>query len=348
MTVDPITISTTVVSTVGRVSLYGDIAIVGTGAGGTKSDNEIQVCNNIVEVETYFGEDTNIATAAQQIFNQGVREISCIRAAGTSDTQLKAALDVIAADEDIAFVVLANVICTASGQCAQHNSVIDKADDNNWVHLVGFSGTVVATLQTLGGYIKETVNSPLVVAQSDDDIAAALTGAFAAKKPWDKMMWLEAEGVDVPCHFGKTDVTTFETGSVPMNVMIEKLSKDVVSDGLTNQTTPAASGGTYNYIDITRTRYWLESLIEEKLENLMMESQIPYTNVGIAMVEAKIREACQEVVDDGGITEFSIDMPTCDEIDAADRAIRYLQNIIVNVQLTGHIQTISLELKITI
>ena len=141
---EAISITTTVVGAVGRTGrppTYGEIAIVGTGAGGTQDDATNRLCSNISEVDTYFGTDSNIAVAAAIIFGRGASQIRCTRAAGTTPTELEAAVDEMK-DEDIDFLIYANQLLVTANE-TQFKAIIDKCDSYNWVHMIGASGTVV-------------------------------------------------------------------------------------------------------------------------------------------------------------------------------------------------------------
>ena len=64
---EAISITTTIVSAAGvsgRPLTYGEIAIIGTDAGGTQDDATNKLCLSISDVETYFGASTDIAVTA--------------------------------------------------------------------------------------------------------------------------------------------------------------------------------------------------------------------------------------------------------------------------------------------
>jgi len=345
MVQDPIQITVSTLIAGGRPPFYGEVAIVGTGAGGSQADDVPVMCYNNVEAETYFGSSTNIAKAAAIVFSQGLRHARCVRAASTSDEDIRAAAETLS-DLDVDFIVLANVLCTSSGNVAQHNALVNHCNDYSWLHLAGFSGTV-ASVQTNAAYLAQSKNVVALAACSNDDIAAALTGQLALRKPWEKMMWIEPLGVDILAYHSRSEVSQLEAGDPPVNVMIYKKQTGVISDGYTSvgsANNPSLTA--YNWVDVTRTEYWLTTLINSKLEDLLMASQVPYTDVGIAQVEGKISEACEDVRMAGGITEYAVDIPPMSEISTTDKAERVLRNVIVTAMLAGHIQQIEISLTI--
>jgi len=336
---DAISITTTTVSAAGRPPTYGEIALIGTGGGGSQPDATNRLCVDIDEVETYFGAGSDIAEAAAIIFGRGVRQIRCTRAASTSDVDLEAAIDEME-DEDIDFLIYANVFLESS-TTSQFDAIIGRCDTNNWLHVIGASGTV-ATMQTDFGNLTDSQNVVGVAAKTNDDIAAAVAAEYSLKKPWEKMMWMEVSGVTLSDYYSPSDVDSLEAGDPPINVVIAKRGTDVVSDGLTTK------GGDYKYVDITRTRYWLEELIEDRLEGLLMASEVPFDESGLSQIESKIAEACNSLLEDGGITNYVIDMPLLSSISAADKANRVLNDVKVTVTLAGHVQSISISLNLVI
>ena len=336
---EAISITTTTVSASGRPPTYGEIALIGTGAGGSQPDAENKLCLDISEVETYFGIASDIAVAAAIIFGRGVRQIRCTRAATVGDADLEAAIDEMK-DEDIDFLIYANTLLE-SGNATEFDAIIGRCDTNKWLHMIGASG-IVADIQTDFGAITNSQNVVGIAAKTNNDIAAAIAAEYSLKKPWEKMMWMGVSGVSISDYYSPSDVDSLESGSPPVNVAILKRETDVVSDGLTTE------GGDYKYIDITRTRYWLEELIKDRLEALLMMAEVPFDESGLSQVESKIAEACDSLLEDGGITSYVIDVPLLSSISAVDKAARVLNNVKVTATLAGHIQTINILLKLVI
>ncbi|RLF42880.1 MAG: hypothetical protein DRN17_07125, partial [Thermoplasmata archaeon] len=299
------------------------------------------------DVGTYFGTTSDIYKAAEIVFAQSVRTVKCVRAASDSEEHLQAALDELV-DEGVNFIVYANELLSDTNSNA-FNAIISKCNTNNWLFLIGASG-IVSTCQTNFGALTDSNNVAGFCVKgfdgSNTDIAAALTGKYAQKKPWEKLMWTDFEAVTVRDFYSSSDVEDLEDGvdgSAPfLNAIIYKRQRSVASDGLTTK------GGTYNYIDIPRTEYWLRALIENKIEAVLMSYEVPFSDEGIEQIRGAIAEACQEVQDGGGINSYDIDMPLYSEISDEDRASRTLKNVIVSVQLAGHIQRIDINLEINI
>ena len=346
---DAISITTTTVSAAGRPPTYGEIALIGVGGGGTQPDEKNRLCVDIGEVETYFDTEpatgSDIAVAAAIIFGRGVRQIRCTRAKSDSDTDLKAAIDEME-DEAIDFLIYANKLLD-SENATQFDAIRSRCDNNKWLHMIGASGTMATIQADFKNNITDSQNVVGIAAKTNDDIAAAVAAEYSLKKPWEKMMWMGVSGVNISDYFSASDVELLEAGDAdegipPINVAIVKRETDVVSDGLTTE------GGDYKYIDITRTRYWLEELIKDRLEGLLMSAEVPFDEAGLSQVESKIAEACDSLLEDGGITSYVIDIPLLSSISATDKSARVLNNVKITANLAGHIQRINILLKLVI
>ena len=336
---EAISITTTTVSAAGRPPTYGEIALIGTDTGGSQADATNRLCLDISEVETYFGSGKDIAVAAAIIFGRGVRQIRCTRAASTDVVDLRVAIDEMD-DEAIDFLIYANKLLEDSNKL-QFDAIIGRCDTNKWLHMIGASG-IVATVQTDFGNLTNSQNVVGIAGKTSNDLAAAIAAEYSLKKPWEKMMWMEVSGVTISDYYSSTDVDSFEAGNPPVNVAIVKRETDVVSDGLTT------IGGDYKYVDITRTRYWLEELIKDRLEGLLMSAEVPFDESGLSQVESKIAEACDSLLEEGGITGYVIDMPLFSSISATDKAGRVLNSVKITADLAGHIQEIKIALKLVI
>jgi hypothetical protein len=194
----------------------------------------------------------------------------------------------------------------------------------------------------------------VAVAHKDvtNDVAASVIGVLSGIKPWDKLMWKNIDELDMTAYFSKSEVATLEAANV--NAMINKSGLDRISDGLTRGVATL-----YEYVDIVRTRYYLESLIIEKLDYLIANTIIQYTAEGINLVKSTVESACQEAVDVGALRTpievngalskgYVVEVPTYDSIPLADKEGRILRNVFVTARLPGHIQEIRLNLTLEI
>jgi len=192
----------------------------------------------------------------------------------------------------------------------------------------------------------------LVHKDATHDVGAALAGMLSGVQPWDKMMWKTIEDVVMASYFTNAEVATIEADYI--NAVITKFQLDIASNGLTRDTSDA-----YKYVDLVRTRYYLEGLLKDRLSYLLMNSQVPYTPGGLSLVESSVAEACEVAVGAGALRTpylvngvlykgYTIQMPLYENITAGDKEDRILRNVYITARLTGHIQEITMNLALQI
>jgi len=188
---------------------------------------------------------------------------------------------------------------------------------------------------------KYSSKNVVAVAHKDtgSDVAGGVAGVISKTQPWDKLMWKSIARVSMASYFTPSEVdSTLEANKV--NAIISKVGSDVLSDGLTT------FGGDYKFVDITRTQYYIEGLIDSALTALIKNARVPYTPTGAASVQSAIASALDVAVGVGALSGYTVQMPDFDSIPQADKSARKLQNILVTAYLAGHIQTISLSLSL--
>lgn len=101
------------------------------------------------------------------------------------------------------------------------------------------------------------------------------------------------------------------------------------------------------FIDIVRGRDWLEARLGERIALLKFNNKkIPYTDAGIAMVEAEIRAQLNEAISVGFLAADPapvVQVPTAASAAPADRAARILRDVSFDAQVAGaiHLTVIS-------
>jgi hypothetical protein len=101
------------------------------------------------------------------------------------------------------------------------------------------------------------------------------------------------------------------------------------------------------YIDVIRGVDWLESRMEERVYGRLVNlAKIPYTNAGIAIIEAEIRAQLQEAIAAGvldGDAGFTVTVPRVSEVSANDRANRILPDITFEARLAGAVHAVIIK-----
>ncbi len=106
------------------------------------------------------------------------------------------------------------------------------------------------------------------------------------------------------------------------------------------------------FIDVIRGVDWLEARMEERIfSRLANLPKIPYTNAGIAIIEAEIRAQLQEAIEAGvidGEQAITIVSPKISAISANDRANRILPAITFTAKLAGAIHNATVKGTVTV
>ena len=94
-----------------------------------------------------------------------------------------------------------------------------------------------------------------------------------------------------------------------------------------------------DYVDVIRGADWIQARMQEKiLFTLVNSDKIPYTNDGIALIEADMREILITARDVNGIlASFTIDTPDVADISAIDKGNRFLPQMEFEGVLAGAI-----------
>ena len=110
------------------------------------------------------------------------------------------------------------------------------------------------------------------------------------------------------------------------------------------------SGG--EYIDVTRDSDWLQARLQERIANLLINNaKVPFTDKGIAMVEAELRAQLREAIDAGFLAESPapvITVPRASAVSAGNKAIRNLTGVQADCTLANAIHKVTLSVNITL
>lgn len=111
-----------------------------------------------------------------------------------------------------------------------------------------------------------------------------------------------------------------------------------------------------SYIDITRTKMWLKHRMREELSMMMFNAdKVPFTDVGITMIQNAINRVLQAGIRRGMLQETDgdkkvtgVEVPRYAELLKNDIANRKLNGIKITAVLAGAIETVDLNLVITL
>lgn len=106
------------------------------------------------------------------------------------------------------------------------------------------------------------------------------------------------------------------------------------------------------FIDIIRGIDWLSARIQEFVYALLVNSpKVPYTNAGIASVEAEIRRALQLGIDNDFIATqpaYTVTVPDAATVSPANKAARLLTDVSFTATLAGAIHAVEIRGVVTV
>lgn len=352
---DIVKVSTSLEVSAVPAKTWGTPAIVGESNYATK--NSPKLYTSLADVKTDHGDTSDVAKAAQAIFAQGVRKLYAVSmnvatAGSPTPTEVENALNSLA---DLALQKKVNGVCLAgipsNKEGTDDGTTFVKlstklkafADANKVIFTVtNANGQAVADIVTDAGELNSQNGYYLAHADSniDEDGAAAALGVIMTRKPWETIAY-RAINIGVNEYFSAGDLSTLETNNV--NAIIQGPNGE-------NRTSAGYTlAGDPKFIDITRTRYYLETLIDDRITSLRLRAtKIPYTELGLAMIRNEIASACEEAVRAGALASYNIVMPAFEDIPADWKANRILKNVSVTAVLAGEVETFELNLTITV
>ncbi len=99
------------------------------------------------------------------------------------------------------------------------------------------------------------------------------------------------------------------------------------------------------FIDTIRGSDKLQTRMAERIFTLLVNAdKIPFTNKGIGAIENEVRAELQISVDEGYLEPNSavVTVPDIDAVEAADKAVRFLNGIEFTADLAGAIHKVSI------
>jgi hypothetical protein len=98
------------------------------------------------------------------------------------------------------------------------------------------------------------------------------------------------------------------------------------------------------WIDVIRFRDWVSARLREAVLTLLFSKlKVPYTDVGIASIEAEVRAVLQEATEVGGLSAdpaFTVSVPKAKDVSSADKTARRLRNVNWSATLAGAIHLV--------
>ena len=118
--------------------------------------------------------------------------------------------------------------------------------------------------------------------------------------------------------------------------------------GITREGTVSAG----EFIDIIRGVDWLTARIQEFVYSVLVNNnKVPYTNAGIAVIQAEVKRALQLGIDNNFLTndpEPKVTVPDAAAVPPSDKANRILRNVRFTATLAGAIHVVDIQGTLTV
>jgi len=264
---------------------------------------------------------------------------------------------------------------TTSQTIAEDLADISEADDT-WYGLV-YTSRTQADVEAAAAYI-ETKNKIFLTSSAEADIVdttvSADTTTVAAKlrasayarsgviyHPDAATIYPEAAlfGVILPLDPGSYTGAFKTLTGIAVTVLTEtqktnalakncNIYREVGGVNITREGTVAEG----EYIDTIIFIDWMQArMIEGIYSVLVNQPKVPYTDAGIAAIEAEITAVLQLGIARGGIAidpPFSVSVPKAADVSAADKANRELNDVTFQATLSGAIHAVTVQGRVTV
>jgi len=259
---------------------------------------------------------------------------------------------------------------TASASVTDDLDAIQNADDD-W-YALAYTGRTKAVVQSIAGWVEARTKifgtasdeSDIINVAAGTDLTsiAAVLNSLGYVRTF--VMYHDDADSDFPecAWFGKTLPT--QPGSITWK--FKTLASITYSDLTTTQSNNARNkkANTYEFIggvgitregtmaqgefiDVIRGIDWLTARIQEYVYALLVNSpKVPYTDAGIASVEAQVRRALDEGVNNDFIADdpqYTVSVPKAADVSPANKAARLLQDVTFQATLAGAIHAVEIN-----
>jgi len=118
--------------------------------------------------------------------------------------------------------------------------------------------------------------------------------------------------------------------------------------GITREGTVAEG----EFIDVIRGIDWLQARMQEYVYSALVNAnKVPYTNAGIAVIQAEVQRALQQGISNDFLTNDPapvVTVPKVADVVSADKASRTLNNVTFSATLAGAIHAVNITGKVTV
>lgn len=218
----------------------------------------------------------------------------------------------------------------------QRKIFVTCSDDS--LILNGTSTTDIAYILSAAGYERTAV---IYNADEDDYADAAWMGRCLVYDPGNET-W----------KFKTLSSITYDdlTASERLNALTKNANVYISIGGVSITDNGTMASG--EFIDIMRGVDWLTARLEERIYSRLVNlPKIPFTDAGIAIIEAEIRAVLENGVRENLIADdpaYTVTVPKAVDVPFNDRADRYLPDLQFSARLAGAVHKVEVEGVVTV
>jgi hypothetical protein len=237
------------------------------------------------------------------------------------------------------------LLCTSRG-----NPVIaalaawTEANERFYFYSTGQSAAKSGTTANIGKTLKDGSYVRSVGRWSNnwyDFPEAGFAGKLLPYDPGSENWAFKTIGGDTVDSLTETEVSNLQANN--LNWYQTVAGRNITGKGVTAEGT---------YVDIVRLRDWAKARMQERVFGLLASQvKVPYTDVGVTMVEAEIRGVIQDGINNGAIATDPapvVTAPLVASVSAQNKSDRHLPDVRFSFTLTGAINSVAVSGTVSI
>jgi hypothetical protein len=292
-----------------------------------------------------------VANTSGDFFSVKVRDVTRMKVVQNhADPGVAADLTAIALEDSTWYAILnpfnSKAMATAIATWAESNTklFIAQTQDSDTVQLsqstdnnTGSPTTFAESVHNSADFRTAVIYHPETSAFADAAWAGACLPLDPGSETW---AYKTLAGVDA--------VTL--TATQRTNALAKKANTYTTIAGLNSTEKGTVAGN--EFIDVIRFRDWLQANMQADVYSVIKGAKkIPFTNAGIAAIEAAIRARLQLGIEAGGLSSDpapAVSVPDAADVSDADKSARTLTGVKFDATLAGAIQAVTVTGEVSI
>lgn len=285
---------------------YGTVAIV--GVGGTEVTAPVKIGSHAEANTTY--ENTDLGKAVKLALLNGAASVWAVDVGTKSVSNVEAALAKLES-LDVQIVCLANTVETADDAYVSEalKEHLDLAGTDRIGVFMLAKGEDAVTKPTAISDLLPANNTKLfcIAHNSDNDVAAAVSGLLAGMKPWESPVAKPLSGIVQNGSFTNTQLGAMKTDQI--NPVIAPVYMGGNTYVLRTDYTQGTAASGVRYVDTRRVIDDISYNLKAGLTNPNVIGTLRVDKSGLSELSAKIAAILGKAMADGAIESYAISIP---------------------------------------